>query len=589
MPRHIIEGPDGKRHIVEAPDGATPDQVMAFIREQPASTFDTVKDVAKSAGIGVAQGAIGLGTLPGNVEQLGRMGINAVGNLAGADGNLVSPEAVLPTYGSVKRGIENKFTGKFYEPKTTAGEYARTGGEFASLALGGPAGWAGRAARVAIPAVTSETAGQMTEGTALEPWARAGGALIGGMLPNTAARVVTPAPADVARQGAVQALENEGVTALTAGQRTANERLRWIEDATAMVPGGGGRATAMQQQANEQFTRAALRRAGVDADRASPEVLNDAFTNIGREYQNFAHATNVPGTQASFNRFRAIAADYRGNTSNAMRIDRVGDYADELANRLQNPVGITGRQYNTYRSELSRFQREQRSNSQAADAIGRMIEALDTAMLRATPAAQRGQVRHALQDRNRRYRNLLAIEDAAAYAPGTGAYANAPGVISPNTLKNSIRKMDKKGYTRNRNDMSPLARAGVEAITPLRSSGTAERNMAQGIISAPSTALGGVGLGGAAWLSAGDPWMMLAGAVAPPLIRAATARGLMSGPAQRYFANQRIPHDIPRVPVMPNRNQWQVGTAPIAASQFERGPQESTARRLAQSLMYGGE
>ena len=103
MPRHIIEGPDGKRHIVEAPDGATPDQVMAFIREQPASTFDTVKDVAKSAGVGVAQGAIGLGTLPGNVEQLGRMGINAVGNLAGADGNLVSPEAVLPTYGRRSR------------------------------------------------------------------------------------------------------------------------------------------------------------------------------------------------------------------------------------------------------------------------------------------------------------------------------------------------------------------------------------------------------------------------------------------------------------------------------------------------------
>lgn len=550
-------------------------------QQQPEmSAGEVAGDVAKSAGIGLVQGGIGMATLPGNLEALGRAGINAAAGVVGAQPP-VSGETFLPTYSDWKGAIEQR-TGEFYKPKTTMGEYARTAGEFAPLAVGGPAGWAGRAARVAIPAVTSETAGQMTEGTALEPWARAGGALIGGMLPNTAARVVTPAPANAARQGAVQALENEGVTALTAGQRTGNERLRWIEDATAMFPGGGGRATAMQQQANEQFTRAALRRAGVDADRASPDVLNDAFTNIGREYQNFAHATNVPGTQASFNRFRAIAADYRGNTSNAMRIDRVGDYADELANRLQNPVGITGRQYNTYRSELSRFQREQRSNPQAADAIGRMIEALDTAMLRATPAAQRGQVRHALQDRNRRYRNLLAIEDAAAFAPGTGAYANAPGILTPNSLKNSIRKLDKKGYTRNRNDMAPLARAGVDVITPLRSSGTAERNLAQGIVSAPAAIGAGV-------LSAGDPWMMLAGAVAPPLIKAATARGLMSGPAQRYFANQRIPHNIPRVPVMPNRDQWQVGTAPIAASQFERGPQESTARRLAQSLMYGGE
>jgi len=545
---------------------------LAAPQQQPEmSAGEVVGDVAKSAGIGLVQGGIGLATLPGNLEAAGRAGINAAAGMVGARPP-VSGETFLPTYGDWKKRVEG-VTGEFYEPKTTLGEYARTGGEFASLAVGGPAGWANRAARVAVPAVASETAGQVTKGTAFEPWARAGGALIGGMLPNTAARVATPAPSNAARQNAVQTLENEGVTALTAGQRTGNDTLRWIEDATAIVPGGGRRAATMQQQANVQFTRAALRRAGVDAAEASPEVLDDAFTNIGREYQNFAHATNIPGRNASSNRFRWIAADYRNNTSNAMRIERVGNYADELANRFQNPAGITGRQYNTYRSELSRFQREQRSDPQAVGAIGRMIEELDTAMLHATPAAQRGQVHHALRDRNRRYRNLLAIEDAVAYAPGTGAYANAPGIISPNALKNSIRKMDVKGYTRNRSDMAPLARAGVDAITPLRSSGTAERNMAQGIISAPSTALGGVGLGGAAWLSGGDPWMMLAGAVAPPLIRAATARGLMSGPAQRYFANQRAPHNIPRVPVLPDRDQWTVGTAPIAASQFERALQ----------------
>ncbi len=242
------------------------------------------------------------------------------------------------------------------------------------------------------------------------------------MLPNTAARVVTPAPQNAARQGAVQTLENEGVTALTAGQRTGNERLRWVEDATAMVPGGGGRATAMQQQANEQFTRAALRRAGIQADKATPDVLDDAFANIGREYQNFAGATNIPGRPSFANRFRAIAADYVGNTSNAMRIDRVPEFAKELANRLSSPaLGITGRQYNTYRSELARFQREQRSNPQAANAVGRMIRELDNAMLRAAPPPQRAGIREALQDRNRRYRNLLAIEDATAFASGSRA------------------------------------------------------------------------------------------------------------------------------------------------------------------------
>lgn len=409
-----------------------------------------------------------------------------------------------------------------------------------------------------LPSVVSETAGQATEGTAFEPWARAGGALVGGMLPNTAARVVTPAPANAARQQAVNTLENEGVTALTAGQRTGNARLRQVEDATAMFPGGGGRATAMQQQANEQFTRAALQRAGVQAERATPDVIDDAFRNIGQEYQNFAGATAIPGRPSALNRFRAIASDYTANTSNAMRIDAVPNFANELGNRLAG-AGITGRQYNVYRSELARFQREQRTNPQAANAIGRMIEELDVAMLRAAPPAQRQGIRDALQDRNRRYRNLLAIEDASAVA----GEAAASGLITPAALKNAIKKNDKKGYTRNRNDMAPLARAGVETLTPLRSSGTAERNFAQQMVSAPASAVSGITAG---VLSGFDP-LTMAAAASPYAISAATARGLMSGPMQRYFANQRIPQNVPRLQMMPDPGQ--VGLLPLAAAQFE--------------------
>lgn len=565
MPTYRITGPDGGTFEVTAPDGASEVDVLSYVQSQASSTpippakqpemsvGEVAADVGKSAGIGLVQGGIGLATMPGNLEALGRAGINAAADLVGARPPVAS-DTYLPTYTDWKGRVEDR-TGRFYEPKTTLGEYARTAGEFAPLALGGPAGLANRAARVALPAGVSETAGQMTEGTALEPWARMGGALLGGRLQNTAARAVTPAPANPARANAVQTLENEGVTALTAGQRTGNERLRWVEDATSLVPGGGGRATAMQQRANEQFTAATLRRAGVQAARATPDVIDTAFQNIGREYQNFAGATNIAGRQNFANRFRAVASDYIANTSNAMRIDRVADFANELGNRLGNAAGITGRQYNTYRSELARFQREQRSNPQASNAIGRMIAELDMAMLRSAPLAQRQGIRDALQDRNRRYRNLLAIEDAS----GAAGEAAASGLITPNALKNAIRKNDKKGYTRNRNDMAPLARAGVDAITPLRSSGTAERSFAQGVVGAPAVI--GSGIGGV--LSAGDPMMMLAGAIAPPIIKAATARGLMSGPAQRYFGNQRIPYDVEPVPAL---QAW-----PFAAAQFEHG------------------
>lgn len=193
MPTLRVTGPDGRTANLMVPDGATEEQIRAKLTDvksrwqsaPQAPQVDTLSDVAKSAGIGVVQGGIGLATLPGNIEALGRAGINAVGSLAGAEGPVVDPDTVLPNFNDAKGAIEG-YTGKFYEPQTTAGKYARTIGEFLPGGFSGT-GLVSRGARVAIPAIASETAGQMTEGTALEPWAR----LAAGMGAYPAAGAVT--------------------------------------------------------------------------------------------------------------------------------------------------------------------------------------------------------------------------------------------------------------------------------------------------------------------------------------------------------------------------------------------------------------
>lgn len=170
------------------------------------------EDVAKSAGIGVVKGAIGTVSAAGDVRDLASAGMDYVGEKAG-----VSPERMAQVKGVISkvapmlpggrvvmdaptsRGIQSKIeetTGEFYKPKTTAGEYAQTAGEFLPAAVGGPGGLIARALRVAIPAATSETAGQLTKGSAAEPVARFLGALAGGGVqalasrPGTAARSV---------------------------------------------------------------------------------------------------------------------------------------------------------------------------------------------------------------------------------------------------------------------------------------------------------------------------------------------------------------------------------------------------------------
>lgn len=534
-------------------------------QQQPdMSVGEVAGDVAKSAGIGLVQGGIGLATLPGNVEALGRAGINAAAGLVGAQPP-VSSETFLPTYSDWKGRVEG-VTGEFYKPKTTAGEYARTLGEFAPAAIGGPAGVASRATRVALPAIASETAGQATEGTAFEPWARAGAAIAGGMLPNTAARVVTPAPANAARQGAIQTLENEGVTALTAGQRTGNERLRQIEDATALFPGGGGKATAMQQQAAQQFTAAALRRSGVQAERATPDVIDKAFNDLGNQFNALSSRNDMVQSRALVAGLKKVQDDYNAVTAEPLRSPIVNNVINEfIGGSMAQGSYIPGRVYQNVRSRLSGMIPELKAKDPSAMiAVRNIVDELDKAMefsIRLKNPADAGAFRQV----RGQYRNLLAIEDAVA---GAGEAA-ASGLITPAALRNAAKKQDKRGYVRGKGDLGPLARAGVEAgLTPLRSSGTAERTFAQKMVSGPATAMSGLTAG---VITGFDP-MMMAATAAPYLASAATARGLMSGPIQRYLANQRIPQYVEPVPMG--------RLAPFAAAQFQGAQDDETQRYL---------
>jgi hypothetical protein len=529
-----------------ASEGVSLDQIRAHkigAAAAPAkpemSVGEVAADVGKSTGIGLAQGVIGLATLPGNLEGLGRAGINAAAGLVGAQPP-VSGETVLPTYDDWKKRVEG-VTGEFYEPKSTAGEYARTIGEFAPLAIpaimtGGAAAAPAAAGAVAGPAIVSETAGQVARQVApsYEPLARAAGALTGGRAPNAAARVVTPVPANPQRAAQVATLEREGVTALSAGRRTGNPRLLQIEDATQMFP-GGGRATQRNELAAQQYTAAALRRAGVNGNRADPDTIRTAFDNIGQEYQAFAQGRTILNTPPFTRRLQNVVNNYENLTSQGLRVPAIRAVVDDLSRR----PNLAGQEYGAIRSQLARAQRGLKADPQASQALRQVIEALDTQAVRSVPRPQRAQVAAELADRNRRYRNLVAIEDAVGRGVGE---ASANGLITPAALKAAVKKQNRQDYTRGRGELAPLARAGENVLAPLKSSGTAERNLAQEFVKAPSTAYGALAGG---IMSAGDPATALAGALIPQALKFASARGINSRPLQAYLANQRIPQQIP--------------------------------------------
>jgi hypothetical protein len=159
--------------------------------EQSPGFLGTLSDVAQSAGAGITRGAA---AIPGIVGDAKGGASWLAGKLAGATagapdqnarqgaekkiGSYVpSPMSLFPSTQDIVSGFE-RIMGPLYKPKTTAGEYASTIGEFIPASTLGPGSVARNVLGYGVaPAIASETAGQATKGTVLEPFARAGAAL----------------------------------------------------------------------------------------------------------------------------------------------------------------------------------------------------------------------------------------------------------------------------------------------------------------------------------------------------------------------------------------------------------------------------
>lgn len=193
------------------------DEWAAFRTEQPPSSSarsSAAADIAKSTGVGVAEGLIGSAGFLGDANDLIGRGTGwLLEKVAGADATPAQleqieaarrgPLALLSpkTSADIRKPIE-AVTGEFYQPQTTAGEYARTIGAFApSAALGSGRIVPRIVGDVLMPAIMSETAGQLTAGTAAEPYARAAGGLAGNVA-VTGARAYANADNAMAAQAA---------------------------------------------------------------------------------------------------------------------------------------------------------------------------------------------------------------------------------------------------------------------------------------------------------------------------------------------------------------------------------------------------
>lgn len=208
------------------------------------------------------------------------------------------------------------------------------------------------------------------------------------------------------------------------------------------------------------FNRAITKTFGAESDRITPEVMNKAFTQVGKEFDDLGRGKifQVAPLKSSIDE---ILAD-----SSAYTDDAVGAFNKEVETVLKNvdeTGNISGEKLSFLRSRLNKLARKT-SDFDKKTLFHDLENSVIDLMTEGDDAAK-----GALSAAKQKYKNLLAIEPLAQKAKG--------GNISPSLLNNRVAKIFGRQFTRGQaGELGDLARIGNELLPELGGSDTLQKS-----------------------------------------------------------------------------------------------------------------
>jgi len=559
-----VTSPEGKKYRVTVPGTATKDEILSYVQGQlvkQKAQPDVLPDVAKSAGIGLAEGPIEFLGLPGDISSAVQGKAYPEMRPEGEAGKIPPVEPMInpATSKQIQHGVE-RLTGPFYEPKTAEGKVARAAGASATNPLSYVG--AGGALHKLFSAIGagggSEALGQMMEGDEHELLGRILGGAVGGAVPRIGMRVVTPNPIRAEREGPLNVMRAAGVEP-TAGDVTGKRALRYAENFLGDAPMSGGAYTRAKERVSAQFTQA-LARLGVgeDVDALTPPVIQRVEQRLGDVFERTARQLPITHDARLGNDMVNISADL-------MREGLPDDTVRRITTQIDNVMAgfVTNNRGQGVMSGQT-YQALTRKNTPLARAIDdpdpnvayyalRIRSDLDDAMERSAnargtrPGVGRRQALVDLREARRQWYNLIVLSKATA---GTGTDA-AAGRVTPQKLRQMLTNSEDKKiqYAAGRGGgLQDLSHAGNEILTQLPDSGTGQRALLGSIPTQIGRAVGSVA-GATAGSRIGDPYTHgIAGAVAGAAAPGMVGRALMTRPAQAIMGNQLLTGQIRALP-----------------------------------------
>ena len=274
---------------------------------------------------------------------------------------------------------------------------------------------------------------------------------------------------DDVQAGLAKSATAEGIP-LRASQVTGSKPLAITESVMENLPMTSAKQLAQKSAQQEAFNAAVLKRAGVAANKATPEVLANTKKALGNVFEDIAERNSI-----DFN---------KGVT------DKLADVAKEASRRLAKPEPITntiddiladvnkaglldGKKYQGWRETLGRMAR---GNDSEAHYAGQVKRALDNAFSSQISGADAA----AWKQASTQYGNLKNI----LAAMGGAGKDSLAGNIPPSQLAAALtRQVGKEGKALGRGDLNELSKVGRAFISEnLPDSGTAQRTFYQNLL-----------------------------------------------------------------------------------------------------------
>ncbi len=574
MGRFKVQAPDGSILTVEAPDGATEQDVLSFAHSQfSGQTNKAPQQKTESSnpainGLRSAEFA-SRGFMDSAAETVGAVpdlvatGMRKVGLPAPEENYYTnSIKSGLKDFGqTISSPINDVLGGSFgpNEPTNSIERFAYGGGRgvadaasfmvpAAALAKGAKASstTSNVAKNLTQQPIMQTVAGAVGGGTAEATDSDMAGLAAGLAVPVGLAglkRAITPVGNQLSKEELrlAKLAEDNGIL-LTPGQKTGSQPIQTMESTLTQLPFSAKPQQSIYDGQQKAFNQAVMRTAGVNADNAAPEVLEEAFKRLGATFDDVAARTEVNVDKNFFDEVAQVEKEYgrRLPTDVAATFKSYMQDVGQMLTAANRPdvsgIFVDGRTYQNMSSNIKAASRRSKNRPELQEALNNLSSALDGAMTRSVPDDLAKQWTQARQE----YKNLLQIDKAMQGGTQT---TRSAGDIPFSGLKTAVQANDRRGYSRGRGALNELSRVGDFLAPKIPNSGTAQRTFMTDLATGTPQTFGGAGVGFMA--SGGDPALTAVSAATSLALPPMMQKMINSKAGRAYLTNEVMTNASP--------------------------------------------